>query len=486
MNNIKKLVSGVSILVMVLSVTSCKKFLEVGTPRTEIGTGDVFNSDIVAASAVLGIYNDLMASSSASLSVKFGSLLGQAADEMQTVELAPASNYFTNNLLANTQNDDFWSAGYRYIYYANMAIANLTASTALTPAMKKQLLGETYFVRAFMHFYLVNLFGDIPYVTSAEYQVTNNVARMPVDRVYEQIIADFKTAKTMLTDSFPDPINNIPPVANQERIRPNKGAAGAMLARVYLYRKDWVNAEAEADALIKNTANYNLVSTLDGVFLKNSRETIWALPTSDPTYPNTYDAAKYILKGAPSFFGQGVSLTNAFYNNAFEAGDKRKTLWTGSFTNLPPLAANAWYYPYKYKSTVMTGVPVEYWVALRLAEQYLIRAEARAQQEHVEDAVKDINELRKRARNTPADLPDYPGTISKTDCLNAIMQERRVEFFAEGGHRWLDLKRTGQADAVLGPLKGSTNWQTTDQFFPIPDQQLLFDPNMTGHQNLGY
>jgi hypothetical protein len=76
--------------------------------------------------------------------------------------------------------------------------------------------------------------------------------------------------------------------------------------------------------------------------------------------------------------------------------------------------------------------------------------------------------------------------MSKTDCLNAIMQERRVEFFAEGGHRWLDLKRTGQADAVLGLLKGSTNWQTTDQFFPIPDQQLLFDPNMTGHQNLGY
>lgn len=484
MKNNKQLLFVTLILGLVTLTASCRKFLEVGAPKTEIGTDLVFNSDIVATSAVLGIYGDMMGSAASSICLKSTSLLAQAADEMQTLEQAPYSNYYTNNLLATTQNDDFWSAGYKYIYFANLAITNLTASKALTPAVKQQLLGETLFIRAYMHFYLVNLFGNIPYITSPDYKITNNVPRMSVDHVYEQIIADFKNAKALLTDSFPDPMNNIPPVLNQERIRPNRGAAHAMLARVYLYRKDWKNAELEADTLIKNTTTYSLLSTLESVFLKNSRETIWSLPSSDVSNPNTFDARKFVLLSAPSFYGQAVTLTPNFYNTAFEPGDKRKTLWTGTFTSTLP--AGTWYYSFKYKAAATTGTAVEYSMVLRLAEQYLIRAEARAEQDNIEGAVEDLNKLRERARTDPADLPDYLATISRDECVEAIMKERRVELFAEGGHRWLDLKRTGKADAVLGPLKGSTNWQSTDQFFPIPDVQLTFDPAMSGDQNDGY
>lgn len=120
----------------------------------------------------------------------------------------------------------------------------------------------------------------------------------------------------------------------------------------------------------------------------------------------------------------------------------------------------------------------EYYTPLRLAEQYLIRAEARANQDNLNGAVDDLNVIRKRAV-----LTTLLNSLTQAQVLAAVAQENRIEFFAEWGHRWLDLKRTGQADAVLGSLKGS-NWQTTDQLYPIPISEILRDPNL--EQNPGY
>ncbi len=122
MENLNRHIFNALILFLVICGTSCKKFLEVGSPKTEIGTAQVFNSDVVATDAVLSIYGDMM-SSSASVLVKTTSLLGQAADELQTAQFSPQSNYYTNGLLPTSDNDDFWTAGYKDIYYANTAIA---------------------------------------------------------------------------------------------------------------------------------------------------------------------------------------------------------------------------------------------------------------------------------------------------------------------------------------------------------------------------
>ena len=116
-------------------------------------------------------------------------------------------------------------------------------------------------------------------------------------------------------------------------------------------------------------------------------------------------------------------------------------------------------------------------MVLRLAEQYLIRAEARAQQNNISGSQSDLNLIRNRAGlvNTAAN--------DKTALLTAIEHERQVELFTEWGHRWLDLKRTNRADAVLGPIK-APNWQPTDMLYPIPQTQIANDPNV--HQNPGY
>jgi len=119
-------------------------------------------------------------------------------------------------------------------------------------------------------------------------------------------------------------------------------------------------------------------------------------------------------------------------------------------------------------------------MVLRLAEQYLIRAEARAQQNNVGGAQSDLNTIRTRAG-----LPNTTAN-DKTSLLAAIIHERQVELFSEWGHRWLDLKRSGNLDAmmaVVAPAKGAT-WSSNWQWYPIPSYEIVQDPNLV--QNPGY
>jgi hypothetical protein len=134
-----------------------------------------------------------------------------------------------------------------------------------------------------------------------------------------------------------------------------------------------------------------------------------------------------------------------------------------------------YYYPYKYKSLVF-GANAEYYTLLRLAEQYLIRAEARAEQGNVSGAQADINVIRNRAGlgNTTAG--------DQASLLAAVAQERRIELNCEWGHRWLDLKRTGTASAVLGAEK--TTWTATGILWPIPSSEISANSNLV--QNAGY
>ena len=114
---------------------------------------------------------------------------------------------------------------------------------------------------------------------------------------------------------------------------------------------------------------------------------------------------------------------------------------------------------------------------LRLGEQYLIRAEARAQQGNVSGAWQDLNTIRMRADLGPSAQPDI---------LAAIGHERQIELFTEMGQRWLDLKRTGQVNAVMEvatPLKGGS-WNSYQQLYPVAQGDIQDDPQLT--QNVGY
>jgi hypothetical protein len=120
-------------------------------------------------------------------------------------------------------------------------------------------------------------------------------------------------------------------------------------------------------------------------------------------------------------------------------------------------------------------------MVLRLAEMYLIRAEARLLQDKFSGAISDVDVIRQRA-GLPRIQDTNPG-ISKSELMLAIERERRIEFLAEWGHRWLDLRRWKRAEAVLAPVK--TGWSNDDQLYPIPSSELSKNVNLQP-QNDGY
>jgi hypothetical protein len=141
--------------------------------------------------------------------------------------------------------------------------------------------------------------------------------------VYKLIKSDLKDAETLLSDSYLKGDNTSYPIASAERVRPNKWAASALLAKVYLYLNSWANAEVEATSVINNTLMYDTVS-LNNVFLKNNKEAIWQLMPVLSGY-NTIEGNLLILTAAPSGT-YAAALSNQLIN-AFDTNDNRKSNW---------------------------------------------------------------------------------------------------------------------------------------------------------------
>ncbi len=130
---------------------------------------------------------------------------------------------------------------------------------------------------------------------------------------------------------------------------------------------------------------------------------------------------------------------------------------------------------------VIGGEATEFYTPLRLAEQYLIRAEAAANgAAALTSAIDDLNTIRFRAG-----LTDLPDNLSQQDVLAAIEKERRLELFIEWGHRWFDLKRTGKAVPVLSQMSAKQPWAGDYQLlYPIPITEITNNRNLA--PNPGY
>lgn len=449
------------LIILFSGLYSCTKFVQIDPPTNKLINANVFTDDGSATAAMSGIYTRMMSSQGFAggglSSVTY--LSGLSADEL--INYSPQNDYiqFYGNSLTPTNgylNSSIWSEAYQYIYSANAVLEGLNGSSGLSAPVKQQLLGEAKFIRAFCYFYLTSLFGDVPLYLSSDYQKNQTAAKTATADVYSQIVSDIREAHDLLSDDYS--------FSNGERIRPNKSVANALLSRIYLYQQKWDSAETQASSVINNSTVYSLVG-LDSVFLANSNEAIWQLMPVTPGN-NTNEGAIFILKAPPTY----VSLSS-FITDAFETGDNRLTHWVGTYTN----GLNTWYYPFKYK--VQTGTTLkEYSMVLRLGEQYLIRAEARANQNNLLGAESDLNIIRHRAGLVDTAINDQAAM------LLAIEHERQVELFTEWGHRWLDLIRTNRTDIVLGLEK--IGWQPFDKLYPIPGVEIQRNPKIT--QNMGY
>lgn len=474
-------------LVVVLFIFSgCRKFIEVDAPSTSLNFGNVFTSDATAAAVLNDIYADFSAQNNplgnsplqsqdvTSLSL-YASL---AADELELFNLNNTRllEFYRNDLNRDSY-PNYWNAIYPQVFKINNAIEGLNASNALTVGVKQQLLGEAKFLRAFCYFYLVNMYGDVPLALSSDWKINSLLARSSKSDVYQQIILDLKNAQVLLSSKFLKG-DALTPYATgaEERVRPTKWAATTLLARTYLFNKEWSNAEAEATAVINNSTLFTLES-LNNAFKKNNKEALWQLqPVYNNNNANTGEGRLFILPGSGPNAGNYPVYLSSNVVNTFEAGDQRKVNWVDS---VKP-ASIAYYFPKKYKIGDVITTTQEYSTIFRLAEVYLIRAEARAMQNKVAEGQSDLNIIRMRASLGQVNVND------KDVLLNTILRERQVELFTEWGHRWFDLKRTNNIDAIMNvaaPMKGGS-WNAYKAFFPLPQNDISRNPNLI--QNQGY
>lgn len=485
--NLNIYVCFAGLILMVCS--SCKKLITIPEPIDTITTAKVFANDTQANSAMAGVYsvmiNDVSGNSTgySGFATGLSSILGSlSADELSIDLLAGTSfNPFNTNklLVYDPYTPTMWSTAYQAIYGSNAVIEGIEASTSakLTANTKLRLTAEAKFVRAFGYFYLVNFFGDVPLALTIDFNQTANMTRTPAAQVNAQIIKDLLDAKAGLPADFSGSKTN-------ERIRPNKWAATALLARAYLYAGEYENALAQSNEVIGQNQLFEMNPDLGNVFLKNNTEAIWQLQQGNLSTvrgnatPEGFSFSVYLYAIDSKYYGFQIS---DVLEQAFETGDKRKQEW------LFPLVKDGKtiYYLNKYKvnysNSSAGGTVTEYATVMRLSEQYLIRAEARVMANNqLELAIADLNVLRHRAN-----IDDLPLTLSRDQVLAAIEKERKTEFFAEWGHRWFDLKRTGKAHDVLSAMQSKQPWLGDYQLlYPIPPAEITTNHKLI--QNPGY
>lgn len=447
------------LLVPIWGMVCCTDFVEVDPPRNILVSETVFNDPSTVESAMADLYFNMRETGMVSGNVGLTTRMALYSDELDYYGSdSELLEFYQNRVLPpNTEVLGWWSEAYTVIYGANAILSGLEEAP-FDVDEKNRFRGQALFVRAFIHSLLVSVFGDVPYVTTTDYRVNNEVSRISQDLVYENIIADLVDAVDLMDNMA---------IANGERTFVDRYVAKALLARMYLLTEQWELSEVEATDLI---ATFGLEEDLGNVFLKESGETIWQLKHGELP-GNTQEANQLIIPFVP---GQTFAMTEGLLS-AFEAGDLRRMAWVDSISDAENTITL--YYPYKYKARFDVTESLEYAIQFRLAEQYLIRSEARVHLGDFAGALDDLNAIRSRAG-----LPN--STVStETGLLTAILAERRIELFTEQGHRWFDLKRTGRATEILGASK--PNWEETDVLLPIPESELETNPNLLP-QNQGY
>lgn len=457
----QRLVAG---LLMAFLLSGCEAFVALEVPNDRITSTTVYGDDATTRAALDGMYIQVFNTAFAAggnASVSF--LGGLSAGTYGLTSAIPDMEEFAGYQLEATNglNLNLWSGAYSTIYMCNALIEGVAENNALSTDTRESLEGQARFVRAFTYFELTNLYGDVPLVTQTDYTVNALKARSLQTEVYDLILEDLTRAVELLDADYPD----------NERTRANRFAALGLLARVHLYLENWEQAETYSSEVLGATDLYELPEDLNNVFLANSREALWQVSPEGwgNSFTHTRDGNLLIritTTGSPVELSAGLL-------QSWESGDQRRADWVGSFTT----AAQTYYYPNKYKIRydASGGNYTEYSMIMRLAEQYLIRAEARARQGKLEVAVADLNRIRERAGLEPV---EFNTSLSQESLIEVVLEERYHELFSEWGHRWLDLKRTGKA---LEELEGV---EAIDLLYPIPEDELLKNPNL--NQNAGY
>lgn len=436
------------VLVMVLmTVMSCNT-LEV-EPQNSIPADGAFQTKSDINRGILGAYASFQNFS------YYGRIYNIYADLASDNLLHPIDATATDNAEVDNNSilpengfvSGMWNSCYDGINVANNVITKVPTIADMTEDERNEALAELYFIRALNHFNLLNYFGSVPLKLTPTVGVGDlDAPRDPISTVYAKIIEDLTFASVYLP-------------ASGDKIRASKYAAKALLARVYLYKKDYLQAVAMATDVIDN-GGYTLLENYASIFADDeSAESIFEIYFSQ-TERNRI--AEYNFP--KSLNGRREVGPTESILTAYEPNDERYA------ASIAFAGTDA--YAIKYDDLSLGADNV---IVIRLGEMYLIRAEANANLNGDINAIKnDINTIRQRANLNTTTATTYP------QLQTAIEKERRVEFAFEG-QRWFDLVRTGRAIEVLPNV--TSNDQT---LFPIPSSEIQTNNSPGMIQNPGY
>lgn len=338
-----------------------------------------------------------------------------------------------NSILAdNLVIDGTWSALYIAINRVNTIIYQMGKLNDLTPEEGERYLAELRFLRALHYYNLARTFGEVPLKLEATLGLDNiNVPVSSLDDIYTQIMADLNFAEGKLTGS--------------DKVRATNMAVKALMAKVYLERSDWTNAVNKATEIIES-GQFSLMEEYATLFSEEDNgESIFEVSFTEQEKNRL---AEYFFPS--QLTGRYEVAPTQEFIDSYESGDERLdvTIWEADKP-----------YVHKYEQISLGNDNV---YVFRLAEIYLIRAEANARNNQNNSQVQaDINLIRDRAG-----LGETTATTF-AELLLAIEEERRHEFAFEG-HRWFDLVRTNRAIDVL------QNVTSTDQYLmPIPLSEIV-------------
>lgn len=474
----KKLLYTLSLSTLLLSVTGCEEALNT-EPKQSISS-DVALQDITGVrSLLISVYDRLQGADYYGARFMLGP---DALADNATVTNAQSNRYLTWTINNFGVHFNIWANNYGAINEVNYILAtDLSKITTTTEA--NQLRGESLFLRALLYFDLARVYGYEPGREVNGFNLSVVIRTEPVStasqadfrprstnrEVYDLIENDLKEAIGLLTGT--------------NRLRVTQAAAHALLSRVYLYQSKWAEAEASATAAIGATPATLINSS---ALASNYRTAFTSAPNPESVFELAYNAQTETLgfneslnsltlrQGGPvagsggwgdviptpDLLSQYLPQDSRFENFISDTKQGQTALFSRKYVGaIGPFTDN---------------VPL-----IRLSELYLIRAEARVRQGKVAEGLSDLNAI--RARRFPAAFNSAVSTTDAAEAISAIFAERRLELFFEG-HRFFDLKRTGQdiRKGATGPI------QYTDVRVLAPIPQAQVELNKLLVQNPGY
>lgn len=433
--------------------------------------------------------------------------------------------YELENFKSNADNEiaeEFFKAQYEGIARCNSSltyIPTVACDSDMNESLKQRLLGECYFLRAYYYFRLVRTYGGVPLTLAIENSDEHwNRARSGAETIYAQIISDLENAESRLW--------NKSETGGADMGRATKGAAQAMLVKVYMYMHDYAKAKEWGDKFLTDQdAQYSLTPVFADNFTlagENNEESIFEIQyaneaTSDynPGNGATRGTFTQVLTRSRStnMGDEGWGFNKPTHNlyDEYEPTDPRRdatiilldadhlgdqdTYLGTSYLNRKSGLYNAEGTGYTYKNTHNTRGVLNN-KQFRLADLYLLYAEACMETGDAGTATTYLNKVRARVG-----LPSYPGYSFKVNgeeltsptLQEALRHERRMELAMEG-HRWFDLCRWGVAYEVMTAYMAQEDPEAkaemqpfikgVHELLPIPNKQRQL--NSLLDQNPGY